>query len=95
MDRARRGSGYIITPHALAAIERRGLGLPLVESVIRNPDQQIEIRPGRVVRQSMRVLGPHNRVYLVRVVLDIDRSPAVVVTAYRTTKIAKYWRAEP
>jgi hypothetical protein len=94
MDRTRRSSSYIITPHALAAIERRGLGLPLVDSIVRDPDQQIELRAGRVVRQSKRVLAPGARVYLLRVVLDVDRSPAVVVTAYRTTKIAKYWRSE-
>lgn len=29
--------------------------------------------------------------FLVRVVVDVDRQPAEVVTAYRTTKIAKYW----
>jgi len=29
--------------------------------------------------------------YLVRVFVDIDRQPAEVVTAYRTSKIAKYW----
>ena len=32
--------------------------------------------------------------YLVRVVVDVDRNPAEVVTAYRTSKIAKYWREE-
>jgi hypothetical protein len=32
--------------------------------------------------------------YLVRVFVDIDRTPAEVVTAYRTGKVFKYWRAE-
>ena len=32
------------------------------------------------------------REYLVRVFVDIDKRPAEVVTAYRTTKLAKYWR---
>jgi hypothetical protein len=35
------------------------------------------------------------RRYLVRVFVDVDRSPAEVVTAYRTSKIDKYWRTEP
>jgi hypothetical protein len=34
------------------------------------------------------------RVYLVRVFVDVDREPPEVVTAYRTSKLAKYWRAE-
>jgi hypothetical protein len=91
MDRARLGVDYTITPHAFAAIERWGLGLPLVEAIIGDPDQQIGLRTGREVRQSKRVLGAAGAVYLVRAVLDVDRS----VTAYRTTKIAKYWRGEP
>ena len=33
--------------------------------------------------------------YLVRVVVDVDRRPAEVVTVYRTTKLRKYWRDEP
>lgn len=34
------------------------------------------------------------RIYLVRVFVDIDRVPPEVVTAYRTSKIEKYWRDE-
>jgi hypothetical protein len=30
--------------------------------------------------------------YLIRVFVDIDREPAEVVRAYRTTKIEKYWK---
>jgi hypothetical protein len=33
--------------------------------------------------------------YLVRAFVDVDRSPAEVVTVYRTSRIAKYWRVEP
>jgi len=29
---------------------------------------------------------------MVRVVVDVDREPNEVVTAYRTSKIEKYWR---
>jgi hypothetical protein len=32
--------------------------------------------------------------YLVRVVVDVDREPPRVVTVYRTTKLEKYWRNE-
>jgi hypothetical protein len=34
------------------------------------------------------------KVYLVRVIVDVDRQPAEVVTVYRTSRIAKYWRAD-
>ena len=30
--------------------------------------------------------------YLLRVFVDLDRDPPEVVTAYRTSKVDKYWR---
>jgi hypothetical protein len=32
--------------------------------------------------------------YLLRVVVAEDEEPRVIVTAYRTSKIEKYWSAE-
>ena len=37
-------------------------------------------------------VSDEGREYLVRVFVDVDRSPAEVVTAYKTSKILKYWR---
>ena len=34
-------------------------------------------------------------IYLVRVFVDVDRIPAEVVTAYRTSKIEEYGRSVP
>ena len=36
-----------------------------------------------------------DKTYLLRVFVDVDRHPAEVVTVYLTSRIAKYWRAEP
>jgi hypothetical protein len=47
-----------------------------------------------VVLQSRLVDADAGTEYLVRVFVDIDRRPAEVVTAYRTSKIAKYWREQ-
>ncbi|MDR7415263.1 MAG: hypothetical protein QN200_02200 [Armatimonadota bacterium] len=54
------------------------------------PEQTFDLRPGRSVRQSRMELG--GKVYLVRVIVDVDRTPAEMVTVYRTSKISKYWR---
>jgi hypothetical protein len=32
--------------------------------------------------------------YLLRVVVAEDQQPPVIITAYRTSKIKKYWSAE-
>jgi len=52
--------------------------------VLATPEQVSPVRPGRVVAQGL--IGSH----LVRVFVDVDRTPAEVVTAYRTSKIEKY-----
>ena len=86
---------FAISDHAAFEMERRGLSIELVRAVLAAPEQRIEVRPGRVVLQSRRAVGEPAKTYLVRVFVDIDRRPPEVVTAYRTSKIAKYWRETP
>jgi hypothetical protein len=65
-----------------------------IRSVLAAPEQRVTIRPGRVVFQSRRALGDPTVLYMVRVFVDVDRDPAEVVTAYRTSTIVRYWRDE-
>jgi hypothetical protein len=58
-------------------------------------EQRFPVRDGRVVLQSRVTMGMPPKMYLVRVVVDIDRRPAEVVTVYRTTRVNKYWRDQP
>ncbi len=81
---------YTITDHAAFEIGRRGLKRETIDQVLKNPEQRFDVRPGRVVLQSR--IQESGREFLIRVFVDVDRRPAEVVTAYRTTKIAKYWR---
>ncbi|HEX3246927.1 MAG TPA: DUF4258 domain-containing protein [Chloroflexota bacterium] len=81
---------YVIRTHAAIAMARRGIDRDEVHTVLANPEQRIVVRAGRDVFQSrMKLPG---RAVLIRVFVDIDRHPAEVVTAYRTSKIEKYWR---
>jgi hypothetical protein len=84
---------YIFTDHATIEMGRRRLQEKDVDAVLRNPGQRFDVRPGRVVLQSRYLEGGTE--YLLRVFVDVDHTPAEVVTAYRTSKIAKYWRDEP
>lgn len=86
---------YVITPHAAFQIRRRGLNEETIWSGLSAPEQELEVRQGRAGFQSRRTLGAPSKTYLVRVFVDVDRRPAEVVTAYRTSKISKYWREEP
>jgi len=82
---------YTISDHAIFEIGRRGLTKETIDVVLKNPGQRYDVRPGRVVLQSR--IKEAGAEFIIRVFVDIDRQPAEVVTAYRTSKIAKYWRA--
>jgi hypothetical protein len=76
-------------------MQRRALSEELVRSVLEAPGQRWELRPGRHVLQSKISMGEPPRAYVLRVIVDVDRQPNEVVTAYRSSKIDKYWRKGP
>lgn len=82
---------FRISQHAATEMRRRGIGRDAVMGILENPQQIVAGRVGRKVYQSQLISGD-GKVYLVRVVLDDDKMPPVVVTVYRTSKVTKYWR---
>ena len=86
---------YRITDHAQREMARRQIQAADVRRVLAVPEQTEVIRPGRVVYQSRAAWGEPPTTYLLRVFVDVDRQPVEVVTVYRTSKIAKYWRGAP
>lgn len=77
--------------HAEEEIARRGIHRAVVEEVLRAPEETVPGIGGRMVFQSLRKFGGE-KTYLVRVVVDERVSPPLVITAYRTSRIAKYRR---
>ena len=59
-----------------------------VQAVLAAPEQQVQGTAGRLVCQSR--VGR----YLIRVVVEADREPPEVVTAYRTSNVQKYWQVD-
>jgi len=82
---------YRLSCHAREEIERRGIPLALVDLVLRDPDQVVPETDTVKAYQSKHKIG--GKMFLLRVMVDDSVDPAVVVTAYRTAKIAKYWAA--
>ena len=83
---------YSISDHARFEMNRRGLAEEVVLSVLDAPEQRLQVRPGRIVLQSRISMGSPAKTYLIRVFVDLDTDPPEVVTVYRTSKVAKYWR---
>jgi hypothetical protein len=84
---------WVLTRHAKEEIAGRSLDLATVAAVLAAPEQRLPVRPGREVLQSR--VAQEGKTYLIRVFVDVDRDPPAVVTAYRTSKVGKYWSALP
>ncbi|MCX7841036.1 MAG: DUF4258 domain-containing protein [Anaerolineae bacterium] len=83
---------YILTDHARFEMARRQISEDTVAQVLGAPEYTEVVRPGRALYQSR--WSEASKTFLIRIFVDIDREPPKVVTVYRTSKIAKYWRAE-
>jgi len=74
---------------AIRDASARGIQRAEVERVIRGPEQVLPSRKGREIYQSR--IGARGRLLLRGVVKEVSTAYHVV-TAYKTSKIAKYWK---
>ena len=85
---------YRLTDHARLEMARRQVSEAEVGRVLAAPEQTECVREGRALYQSRMERGEPPKTYVLRVVVDIDREPPEVVTAYRSSKVQKYWRSD-
>ena len=78
---------YRLTDHAQLEMARRQIDVDDVAKVLANPEQVETVREGRKIYQSRIEAGALAKLYLLRVFVDVDRTPPAVVTVYRTSKI--------
>ena len=81
---------YELSNHVREEIARRRIPLATVESVLANPQQKVSEHGDVLCYQSNMEIN--QKEYLVRIMVNEVRTPARVVTVYRTSKIAKYWK---
>ncbi len=77
--------------HATEELVRRGIPRAMADEVLRRPQQIVPERDSRAAYQS-KVDFSDGRTFLLRLIVDEATDPVMVVTAYRTSKIEKYWR---
>jgi hypothetical protein len=77
-----------ISPHARFEMGRRRIRRGEVIAVIRKPGQIVPSIKGRQIYQAK--VGPSGRM-LLRVVVKEDARAYHVVTAYKTSKVTRYW----
>jgi hypothetical protein len=78
-----------IAGHARFEMQRRNTTEAEVEAVVRNPEQILPAKKGRQMFQSKVDSKGH---LLLRVIVKEEATAYVVVSAYKTSKVAKYWR---
>jgi len=78
----------VIAPHALFEMQRRGISEADLEAVVRNPGQVVPSKNGRQIHQSKLAGGR----MLLRAVVKEEAQVYHVITAYKTDKVAKYWK---
>jgi hypothetical protein len=76
--------------HVHEEMERRGIPLAVVESVLAAPAQKVPEHGDIVCYQSKVYIN--QKPYLLRVMVNETATPPKVVTVYRTSKISKYWK---
>lgn len=82
-----------LLPHAERQLIERSISLAEVKKVLLSPDQTIETTiKGRKIAQK--ILSRSKIKFLYRVVYTKEGSDYLVITAYRTTKIKKYFEEE-
>ena len=81
-----------LSDHVKTEIPRRQLSEDEVRQVACEPEQVVAARDGLECRQSRISDSPGEKDYLLRVIVNASENPNVVVTAYKTSKLSKYWK---
>ena len=84
----------IFSKHAYEQLIKRHINHETVLSVVSQPDQMIEDDedPAIVICQSL--IKEDKQMFLLRVFVNKDIQPNVIVTLYKTTKISKYYEGK-
>lgn len=82
---------FEISKHARQEMKRRGLPEDIVDRIVRDPQQVVDECRNMKAYQAIIDFGT-GKDYLVRVIVNDTVEPARVVTAYKTSRIKKYWR---
>ena len=81
---------FHFSKHVLEELEERQIPRMLVERVLESPEQNTAVLKNINCYQSRVEIS--GKQYVLRVLVNETVQPPVVITAYRTSKIRKYWR---
>ena len=74
--------------HCIQQLKKRNITQQSVLDVIENAGEKVLIEDVSVYQKTIVENGRH---YLIRVFVNEDKIPPLIITAYKTSKIDKYW----
>jgi len=80
--------------HVLFEIEHRSINKKEIERLVQSPEQESPARKGRIVLQGKYYDSKERKLMLLRIIGIRTGNNFYVITAYKTSKIAKYWKGE-
>lgn len=83
---------FIFSNHALEQISKRGLNKEKIVEILMTPDQVIESKGQKIYQSIVPVLTEGN--YLIRVFVNTEKEPNLIITVYKTSKISKYYEGK-
>ena len=81
-----------INDHTKFKTDRRSISEEIIKSVVENPQQKLPSRKDRVILQSKYYDTNEGKEMLLRVIGIESTEEFRVITAYKTSKIDKYWQ---
>ena len=77
--------------HSLEQMEIRNISKDTVLRILENSDQVEEVN-GKKIYQSIVEIG--SKKYLIRVFVNIEKKPNLIVTVYKTSNIKKFYEGK-
>ena len=85
---------FVFSKHAEEQIQRRGINRKDVETVVLQPYQTLTDDENKDITIFQSLIKEDGQMFLLRVFVNTNKMPNVIVTLYRTTKIQKYYESK-
>ena len=79
---------FVYSQHAIDQLTERNIERSSVDHILANP-QQIIRENGKAIYQG--IIQFNSKQYLLRIFVNTESEPNIIITIYRTSKIKKYY----
>ncbi|MDR2844110.1 MAG: DUF4258 domain-containing protein [Candidatus Symbiothrix sp.] len=85
---------FVLSQHAEEQMLRRGIDKKQLLDVLESPDEIVNDETNEDIRVYQSIFKENEQLFLLRVFVNINKQPNMVITVYKTTKIYKYYEAK-